>query len=150
MQGTQVPSIPGLGRSHTPWGKQACAPRLLSMRSRAGNPQMVKPRQREAQAPWGRAIPTATARECCAQRRRPRAAKSKSLFFFFFIMPLLLLSRFGRLRLCATPWTAAHEAPPSLGFSRQEHWSGCHFLLQCMKVKHVGNSVVSVRVSIIQ
>jgi len=25
--------------------------------------------------------------------------------------------------------------PPSLGFSRQEHWSGCHFLLQCMKVK---------------
>ena len=84
MQGTQVPSIPGLGRSHTPWGKQACAPRLLSMRSRAGNPQMVKPRQREAQAPWGRAIPTATARECCAQRRRPRAAKSKSLFFFFF------------------------------------------------------------------
>ena len=30
---------------------------------------------------------------------------------------------------------AAHEAPPSLGFARQEHWIGCHFLLQCMKVK---------------
>ena len=30
---------------------------------------------------------------------------------------------------------AAHQAPPSLGFSRQKHWSGCHFLLQCMKVK---------------
>ena len=30
---------------------------------------------------------------------------------------------------------AAHQAPPSLGFSRQEHWSDCHFLLQCMKVK---------------
>ena len=29
----------------------------------------------------------------------------------------------------------AHQAPPSLGFSRQEHWSGCHFLLQYMKVK---------------
>ena len=29
----------------------------------------------------------------------------------------------------------AHQAPPSLGFSRQGHWSGCHFLLQCMKVK---------------
>ena len=26
--------------------------------------------------------------------------------------------------LCATPWTVAHQAPPSLGFSRQEHWSG--------------------------
>ena len=30
---------------------------------------------------------------------------------------------------------AAHQAPPSLGFSRQAYWSGCHFLLQCMKVK---------------
>ena len=45
---------------------------------------------------------------------------------------LLLLTRFSRVRLCATPETAAHQAPPSLGFSRQEH---CHFLLQCMKVK---------------
>ena len=40
---------------------------------------------------------------------------------------LLLLSRFNRVRLCATPQTAAHEAPPSLGFSRQEHWSGLPF-----------------------
>ena len=37
---------------------------------------------------------------------------------------LLLLSRFSRVRLCVTPETAAHQAPPSLGFSRQEHWSG--------------------------
>ena len=28
-----------------------------------------------------------------------------------------------------------HQAPLSLGFSRQEYWSGCHFLLQCMEVK---------------
>ena len=40
---------------------------------------------------------------------------------------LLLLSRFGRVRLCATPQTAAHQAPLSLGFSRQEHWSGLPF-----------------------
>ena len=40
---------------------------------------------------------------------------------------LLLLSRFSRVRLCATPWTAAHQAPPCLGFSRQEHWSGLPF-----------------------
>ena len=40
---------------------------------------------------------------------------------------LLLLSRFSRVRLCATPWTAAHQSPPSLGFSRQEHWSGLPF-----------------------
>ena len=30
-------------------------------------------------------------------------------------------------RLCATPETAAHQAPPSPGFSRQEHWSGLPF-----------------------
>ena len=40
---------------------------------------------------------------------------------------LLLLSRFSRVRLCVTPQTAAHQAPPSLGFSRQEHWSGLPF-----------------------
>ena len=36
---------------------------------------------------------------------------------------LLLLSHFSRVRLCATPWTAAHQAPPSMGFSRQQYWS---------------------------
>ena len=44
-----------------------------------------------------------------------------------FLLLLLLLSRFSRVRLCATPWTAAHQAPPSLGFPRQEHWSGLPF-----------------------
>ena len=37
---------------------------------------------------------------------------------------LLLLSRFICFRLCETPQTAAYQAPPSLGFSRQEHWGG--------------------------
>ena len=40
---------------------------------------------------------------------------------------LLLLSRFSHVRLYVTPETAAHQAPPSLGFSRQEHWSGLPF-----------------------
>ena len=40
---------------------------------------------------------------------------------------LLLLSRLGRVWLCATPEMAAHQAPPSLGFSRQEDWSGLPF-----------------------
>ena len=31
---------------------------------------------------------------------------------------------FSRVRLFATPWTAAHQAPLSMKFSRQEHWSG--------------------------
>jgi len=33
------------------------------------------------------------------------------------------------VRLLATPWTAAYQAPLSMGFSRQEYWSGCHCLL---------------------
>ena len=48
---------------------------------------------------------------------------------------LLLLSHFSSVRLCVTPQTAAHQDPPSLGFSRQDTRMGCHFLLQCMKVK---------------
>ena len=30
----------------------------------------------------------------------------------------------SHVQLLATPWTAAHQAPPSMGFSRQEYWSG--------------------------
>ena len=41
-----------------------------------------------------------------------------------FQLLLLLLSHVSRARLCATPQTAAHQAPPALGVSRQEHWSG--------------------------
>ena len=43
------------------------------------------------------------------------------------LLLLLLLSRFSCVQLSATPQTAAHQAPPSLGFSRQEHWSGLPF-----------------------
>ena len=49
------------------------------------------------------------------------------LYFYFSIVLLLLLSHFSRVRLCATPYTAPHPAPPSLGFSRQEHLSGLPF-----------------------
>ena len=38
-----------------------------------------------------------------------------------------MLSHFSRVRFCATPETAAHQAPLSLGLSRQEHWSGLPF-----------------------
>ena len=33
----------------------------------------------------------------------------------------------SRVRLCATPWTVAHQVPLSMGFSRQEYWSGVPF-----------------------
>ena len=45
----------------------------------------------------------------------------------YYLSSLLLLSSFSRVRLCVTPETAALQAPPSLGFSRQEHWSGLPF-----------------------
>ena len=35
-----------------------------------------------------------------------------------------VVSHFSRIQLLVTPWTAAHQAPPSMGFSRQEYWSG--------------------------
>ena len=33
----------------------------------------------------------------------------------------------SHVRLFATPWTAAYQTPPSMGFSRQEYWSGVPF-----------------------
>ena len=53
---------------------------------------------------------------------------------------LLLLSRFSRVRLCATPQTAAHQALLSLGFSRQEHWSGLPLPSPCNRNNHVLSS----------
>ena len=35
-----------------------------------------------------------------------------------------MLSHFTHARLCATPWAVAHQATLSMGFSRQEYWSG--------------------------
>ena len=46
---------------------------------------------------------------------------------YFMLLLLLLLHHFSRVWLCATPYTAAHQAPLSLGFSRREHWSGLPF-----------------------
>ena len=36
----------------------------------------------------------------------------------------------SHVQLLATPWTAAYQAPLSMGFSRQEYWRGCHSLLR--------------------
>ena len=37
----------------------------------------------------------------------------------------------SRVLLFTTPWTAAHQAPPSMGFSRQEYWSGLPLNIDC-------------------
>ena len=51
------------------------------------------------------------------------------------LLLLLLLSHFSRVRLYATPQTAAHQAPPPWDSPDKNTGVGCHFLLQCMKVK---------------
>ena len=48
---------------------------------------------------------------------------------------MLLLSRFSRVRLCATPETAAHQAPRPWDSPGKNTGVACHFLLQCMKAK---------------
>ena len=42
----------------------------------------------------------------------------------FQIVHIYMLSHFSRVRLFTTPWTVAYQAPLSMGFSRQEYWSG--------------------------
>ena len=41
--------------------------------------------------------------------------------------PVCVLSHFSCVKLFATPWTVAHQAPLSMGFFRQEYWSGLPF-----------------------
>ena len=50
--------------------------------------------------------------------------EDRELLETILLLLLLLLSRFSHVRLLATPWTAAYQAPPSVGFSKQEYWSG--------------------------
>ena len=56
-------------------------------------------------------FPTTWRKPDCINRKKERK-KLKSL---------------SRVRLFATPWTVAHQAPLSMGFSRQEYWSGLPF-----------------------
>ena len=60
-------------------------------------------------------------------RNRDTDVENGHVNIVYIYILLLLLSRFSRVGLCATPEMAAHQAPPSLGFSRQEHWSGLPF-----------------------
>ena len=50
------------------------------------------------------------------------------------LLLLLLLSRFSRVQLCANPEMTAHQAPPSLGFSRQEYCGGLPFLQELLEL----------------
>jgi len=56
----------------------------------------------------------------CLRLQKPFQYQSQCML----LLLLLLLNRSSCIRLCATPQMEAHQAPPSLGFSRQEYWSG--------------------------
>ena len=45
-------------------------------------------------------------------------------------LSLIKVKSLSRVRFFATPWTVGYQAPPSMGFPRQEYQNGCHFLLQ--------------------
>ena len=55
------------------------------------------------------------------------AAANGRMSSFFMKVKVKSLSR---VQLFVTPWAVAYQAPPSMGFSRQEYWSGFRFLLQ--------------------
>ena len=61
---------------------------------------------------------------CVNGRQSPTPSPSWAPKVSNRLLLLLLLSRFSRVRLCTTPQMAAHQAPPSVGFSKQEYWSG--------------------------
>ena len=45
-----------------------------------------------------------------------------------FLLQCMKVKSLSRVQLLATPWNTAYEAPPSMGFSRQEYWSGVPLL----------------------
>ena len=64
---------------------------------------------------------------------------------YIYIYIYMLLSRLSRVRLCATPQTAAHQAPHPWDSPGKTTGVGCRFLLQCMKVKSESEVVQSCR-----
>ena len=59
-----------------------------------------------------------------------QALSALPMLIHFILITTLKVELLSCVRLFATPWTVARQAPLSMGFSRQEYWSSCHFLLQ--------------------
>ena len=65
---------------------------------------------------------------CCSLLRTQPSPEWWLLHVYISLLLLLrLINCFSHVWLCVTPQTAAHQGPPPLGFSRQEHWSGLPF-----------------------
>ena len=77
-----------------------------------------------------------TANGDCSCESKRRLLLGRKAMTNLLLLLLLLLSRFSYVRLCATPETAAHQGPCPWDSPGKNTGVGCHFLLQCMKVKH--------------
>ena len=51
-------------------------------------------------------------------------AENLLFIYYFQVSERKKVKSLSRVQLFATPWTVAYQAPPSMGFSRQEYWSG--------------------------
>ena len=67
-------------------------------------------------------IPSAS-RKYCVQNQEPFSESLRGIIG-------VRAQSLSRVWLFGTPWTVVRQPPLSVGFSRQEYWSGCHFLLQ--------------------
>ena len=61
------------------------------------------------------------------QAREPSRVPLPSLRLVYLESEKVKVKLLSHVRIFATPWTVAHQAPPSMGFSRQEYWSGLPF-----------------------
>ena len=71
----------------------------------------------------------------CRHEMKRRLLLGRKAMTNLLLLLLLLLSRFSYVRLCATPETAAPRLPCPWDSPGKNTGVGCHFLLQCMKVK---------------
>ena len=57
-------------------------------------------------------------------------------FLHCYVVMKVKVKSLSRVQLLVTPWTVAYQAPLSMGFSRQEYWSGLSFLLLIQKLEN--------------
>ena len=72
-------------------------------------------------------IDKACFQSCCSWTFFTQENMDVSTFLIHHMRREVKVKLLSRDRLFATPWTVAHQAPPSMGFSRQEYWSGVPF-----------------------
>ena len=60
----------------------------------------------------------------CVSSHRGSGRAQLRIFLIIRTLHACVLSLFGHVQLCVTLWTIAHQAPLSMGLSRQEYWSG--------------------------